>query len=328
MKNKKPSILVVGSFVLDQIAECEVCPREGQTILGGKFHTAPGGKGANQAVQAARLGADVTMVGKIGKDGNGETMRNACLKEGLNLDHILVDPEEPTGCSVIILEKMDGQTKNRIIVLSGSNMTIQKEEIAFLEEEVANYDLVMLQLEIPMEINEQVAAYAYAKGVPVMLNSAPSAPLSDEFLSHLAFISPNEHEAQDMTSIVIEHNGKEANLEQAKQATTMLRDKGVRNVVITLGDAGAVLHSDDGFFHYPCVPGIIAVDPTAAGDSFVGAFCTAYCCGMDWEKILRFANQTAAITVSNMGAMPSLPKLEQVLEKLPKDEFSELNVLL
>ncbi len=310
----KPKILVVGSFVMDQIATTEIFPREGQTVLGGTFTKAPGGKGANQAVQMARLGADVTMVGKLGHDSNGEDMIRTCKEAGINTDYVLYDDTLPSGCSVIILEEAPGkQTVNRIIVLSGSNMSITPDDIAFLKEKVADYDLVVLQLEIPMEINELVAAYAYEKGVPVMLNSAPSAPLSDELLSHLTYISPNEHEAYDMVGVRITHSGKDVNMDEAKAATAALKAKGVKNVLITLGESGAVLDTEkDGFYYSPCVDGIMAVDPTAAGDSFVGALSVGLCCGWGFEETLKFANHTAGLTVSSMGAMPSLPTLDKV----------------
>ena len=310
----KPKILVVGSFVMDQIATTEIFPREGQTVLGGTFTKAPGGKGANQAVQMARLGADVTMVGKLGHDSNGEDMIRTCKEAGINTDYVLYDDTLPSGCSVIILEEAPGkQTVNRIIVLSGSNMSITPDDIAFLKEKIADYDLVVLQLEIPMEINELVAAYAYEKGVPVMLNSAPSAPLSDELLSHLTYISPNEHEAYDMVGVRITHSGKDVNMDEAKAATAALKAKGVKNVLITLGESGAVLDTEkDGFYYSPCVDGIMAVDPTAAGDSFVGALSVGLCCGWGFEETLKFANHTAGLTVSSMGAMPSLPTLDKV----------------
>ena len=310
----KPKILVVGSFVMDHIGTTTVFPKQGETVLGGKFSKNPGGKGSNQAIQMARLGADVTMIGKLGRDANGEDMLKVNKEAGINTDYVLYDETEPTGCCMIILEEAPGkQTANRILVLPGSNMTITPDDIAFLKEKIADYDLVVLQLEIPMEINELVASYAYAKGVPVMLNSAPSAPLSDELLSHLAYISPNEHEAYNMIGIKIEHEGKNVNIEQAKAATAALKAKGVKNVLITLGEAGAVLDTEDGqFFHSPCVEGIMAVDPTAAGDSFVGALCVGLGCDWSYEEALLFANHTAGLTVSAMGAMPSLPTLDKV----------------
>ena len=272
----------------------------------------------------ARLGADVTMVGKLGHDSNGEEMIRTCKEAGICTDYVLYDDKLPSGCSVIILEEAPGkQTVNRIIVLSGSNMSITPEDVAFLKEQIAQYDLVVLQLEIPMEINELVAQYAYDKGVPVMLNSAPSAPLSDQLLSHLTYISPNEHEAYDMVGIKISHSGKEVNMDEAKAATAALKAKGVKNVLITLGEAGAVLDTEkDGFYYSPCVEGIMAVDPTAAGDSFVGALSVGLCCGWGYEETLRFANHTAGLTVSSMGAMPSLPTLEKV-EAFMKEKAGE-----
>lgn len=311
---RAPKILVVGSLVMDQTAYTGIFPREGQTVLGDRFEKAPGGKGANQAAQAALLGADVTMFGKLGRDTNGKEMAVACREKGICTDNIAYDDTVASGCSVIVVEEAQGKSSaNRIIVIPGANMSIRDEDVEFLREKIAEYDLVMLQLEIPMAINERVAGFAKAKGVPVMLNSAPSAPLSDSFLKNLTYISPNEHEAEDMTGIHIAHeDGGFCDIGAARGAAEALRAKGVANVIITLGSAGAVLLNDSGFYHSPCVEGIKAVDPTAAGDSFVGAFCTGLCCGWDMNDILSFANHTAAITVSRSGAMPSLPRLHEV----------------
>ena len=313
MNTAKPKILVVGSFVMDQIATTSVVPGSGETVLGKSFHKIPGGKGANQAVQAARLGADVTMVGKLGHDANGEELLKACQEAGIHTEYVLYDQKAASGCSVIVLhEQSDASCSNRIIVIPGSNMTITPEDVAFLEEKIADFDLVMLQLEIPMEVNETVARYAAAKKVPVMLNSAPSAPLSDELLGNLTFISPNEHEAEDITGVHIEHHGAVFDQDAAFRASAILHGRGVENVLITLGSSGAVFSGRDGILHHgPCISTHV-VDPTAAGDSFIGAFCTGFCCGWSEEELLRFSNHTASLTVSGMGAMSSLPYLEQV----------------
>lgn len=310
---KIPNILVVGSFVMDQIMTTAIFPREGQTVLGNGFRKAPGGKGANQAVQMARLGANVTFFGKVGNDGNGRELLQACSEAGVDVSKVIVDPSCPSACAVIVLhEQSDGSTQNRIIVYPGANMEIRPEEAEFLKEEIAAYDLVVLQLEIPMEINLQVAGYARAKGVPVMLNSAPSAPLPDELLRCLTFISPNETEAEDLTGIHIPHNDKEVDLAQAEKAAAVLQDKGIENVLITLGSAGAVLFAGKTRIYSPCAEGITAVDPTAAGDSFIGAFCCAYSRGWTWEDALCYANHAAALTVSGIGAMPSIPRADAV----------------
>ena len=203
---KKPKILVVGSFVMDQIVTTRVFPRQGQTILAERFNKAPGGKGANQAVQMARLGAQVTMCGKLGHDANGDEMRRTCEEAGIDTSCILYDDSAASGCSVIILEEQpNGGTENRILVVPGANMTITPEDVAFLKDRIAEFDLVVLQLEIPMEINTIVAKYAHDKGVPVMLNPAPSAPLPEELLACLTYLSPNEHEARDLSGVAIGH---------------------------------------------------------------------------------------------------------------------------
>lgn len=302
---------------MDQIASTRVVPKEGETVLGKSFSKAPGGKGANQAVQMARLGADVTMIGKVGRDANGKELLDACEKSGVDIHQMLYDESEASGCAVIMLEMVPGgMPKNRILVIPGANMTITKEEIAFLEEEIGQYDLVLLQNEIPMEVNETVASYAFAKGVPVMLNPAPSAQLSGEFISHLTYISPNEHEVADMTGIKIHREHGRFHLEEAKVAASVLRSQGVENVIITLGESGVLMSTKDEMFYKPGVSDVDVVDPTAAGDSFVGAFCTRICMGDGIGEALRFANCTAALTVSGMGAMPSLPTMEQVEEKM------------
>ncbi len=319
---KKPSILVVGSFVMDQIVTTDEFPRTGQTVLAKTFRKAPGGKGANQAVQMARLGANVTMCGKLGRDANGQEMLAVCRDAGINTDYIRYDDALASGCAVIILEEHPGaSTENRILVVPGSNMAITPTDVAFLEDTIGRYDMVVLQLEIPMEVNVLVAKYAQAKGVPVMLNSAPSAPLPEELLACLTYISPNEHEAYDLTGIKIAHDGSRVDVDAVKAAAAALQAKGVRNVLITLGSAGAALVNGDDFYLSPAVPDIKAVDPTAAGDSFVGAFCAGLCAGLTQKQALDFAGCAAAITVSKMGAMPSLPTMEMVRALMRERSF-------
>ncbi|MEN6471731.1 MAG: ribokinase [Clostridiaceae bacterium] len=313
MTEKKPKILVVGSFVMDQIVTTSVFPQQGETVLANTFQRAPGGKGANQAVQAARLGADVAMLGKLGDDANAKEMLAVCKGDGIDVSRTVYDPAVSSGCSMIILEKCPGgNTKNRILVVPGTNMLLTIEDISFLENAIDQYDLVMLQLEIPMQVNESVAQYAYKKHVPVMLNPAPSDSLSDKLLARLTYISPNEHEAEALTGINIRHNDGQADMERTRAAAEMLRNKGVPNVLITLGDAGAALLNNDGFFYQPCADNVTAVDPTAAGDSFVSAFCVGACYGWNAAETLHFATHTAALTVSAMGAMPSLPRRHEV----------------
>lgn len=307
-KKHRPRVLVVGSFVMDLIVSSNRFPQSGETVIGCSFQTATGGKGANQAVQAARLGADVTMVGKVGADAFGTALINSAKEAGVNVEHVIVSRESSSGVGNVQLEVGNGQTSNRIVVVPGANMTITPEEIAFLKEDIAKYDLVILQLEIPVEINQQVAAYAKAKGVPVMLNSAPYAPIPPELLSSVTYISPNEHEAALMTGISVDSE------ENTVRVLKAIRGMGVSNALITLGSRGvAYLDNKDQLTVSPALKGLDVKDPTAAGDSFVGAFSTAVCLGIEMKHVLSFANHTAAITVCRMGAQPSLPTIDEVL---------------
>lgn len=307
--NRKPRILVVGSFVMDLIVSTERFPQSGETVLGCGYQTAPGGKGANQAVQAARLGAQVTMVGKVGDDAFGRELLNSARQAGIDVSHVIVAKDTYSAIGNVQLEVGNNQTANRIIVVPGANMAITPEDVAFLKEGIATFDLVVLQLEIPMEINLLVASYAHAKGVPVMLNSAPAASLPPDLLQLITYLSPNEHEAALITGLPVETD------EQVVDALHALRKLGVANVLITLGSRGvAYLDSADSLTISPALKNLPVKDPTAAGDSFVGAFSTAICLGLPMEQVLCFANHTAALTVCRMGAQPSLPTIHEVLD--------------
>ncbi len=303
-----PRILVVGSFVMDLICSAPRFPQSGETIIGTDFRTAPGGKGANQAVQAARLGAKVSMIGKIGNDDFGTRIKETMMESGVDVSGVRVSATRPTAIGNIQLEVTEKGTANRILVIPGANMDITEEDLGDLAATIDQYDIVILQLEIPMAINIAVAKMAHAKGVPVMLNSAPSAPLPDELLACLTYLSPNEHEAADLTGIPVTDEAS------AKKAIDFLLNKGVENVLITMGSKGAAFADRTQFITSPCVDYGPVVDPTAAGDSFVGAFCTAICSGDTPEQAMLFANHVGGITVSRMGAMPSLPTRKEVLD--------------
>ena len=322
--NRKPRILVVGSFVMDLIVSTERFPQSGETVLGCGYQTAPGGKGANQAVQAARLGAQVTMVGKVGDDAFGRELLNSARQAGIDVSHVIVAKDTYSAIGNVQLEVGNNQTANRIIVVPGANMAITPEDVAFLKEGIVTFDLVVLQLEIPMEINLLVASYAHAKGVPVMLNSAPAASLPPDLLQLITYLSPNEHEAALITGLPVETD------EQVVDALHALRKLGVANVLITLGSRGvAYLDSADSLTISPALKNLPVKDPTAAGDSFVGAFSTAICLGLPMEQVLCFANHTAALTVCRMGAQPSLPTIHEVLDLMTEhgQRTAELRML-
>lgn len=307
---KKPKILVVGSFMMDLIACTERAPNAGETVMGYRFQTAPGGKGANQAVQCARLGADVTMVGKVGSDAFGQAMLQAVAASGVDVSHVSVSPDEASGVGHITLETGRQGVQNRITVCPGANLSITVEEISWLKTEIGKFDMVLMQFELPMAVIEAVAQWAYDAGVMVMVNPAPAAPMSDALLRCTTYLSPNEHEAAFMTGHAIDVSHGIC-FDDVKIVADRFRARGVKNLLITMGENGSLWVGDSGITHVECVK-VLAVDPTAAGDSFVAAFCTALTAGISEKDALVFASHTAAITVSRMGAMPSLPTLSEV----------------
>ncbi len=318
---KKPKILVVGSFMMDLIASTHRAPNSGETVIGLKFQTAPGGKGANQAVQCARLGAHVTMVGQVGNDAFGKIMTDTAAQAGVDVSHVSVDDNESSGVGHILLEVTEHGAQNRITVCPGANFTLTVDDVAWLKDEIANYDMVMMQFELPMEVIEAVAQWAHDAGVPVMINPAPAAPMSDKLLSCATYLSPNEHEAAILANHTIDvSNG--INFDDVDIVAKAFQARGVENLIITMGENGSVVAGKDGIHHTHCVKMEHVADPTAAGDSFVAAFCTGLCAGLPQGEALAFASHTAAITVSRMGAMPSLPTVTEVQALLRERSYT------
>lgn len=308
---KKPNILVAGSLNMDVIASTRRVPDSGETVIGMKFRTAPGGKGLNQAVQCARLGADVTMAGKVGRDSFGKTLLTVAEEAGVDVSHVLTDEAEATGAAVILLEVTGSSAQNRITVCPGANFAVTVEELAWIRQEIRHYDMLILQFELPMEVVEAAARWAHDAGVPVMVNPAPAAPMSDELLSCAAYLSPNEHEAALLAGHAIRVEGG-VHLDDVEAVAQAFRNRGVENLIITMGGSGSFFAGKDGVHHTPCVQMPQVADPTAAGDSFVAAFCTGLTAGLSQKDALSFASHAAAITVSRMGALPSLPSLSEV----------------
>lgn len=324
---KKPRILVVGSFVMDLIAETPRFPKAGETLLGTSFSTASGGKGANQAVQAARLGSDVTMVGKVGVDSFGTEMIDIVSASGVNVEHVLRTDKASSAVGHIQIEKNEEHVQNRILVISGANMLLEPSEIAFLQNEIQNFDLVIMQLEIPLEVNRAVTRYARDAGVAIMLNPAPFAPLTEEDYRGVTFVSPNETEAEAMVGFPVQDE------QQTDAALEKMHRLGISNPMITLGSRGAVCLWNGQTIFEKALPDLPVKDPTAAGDSFVGAFCTAVAAGCGVQSAMTFAKHTAGITVCCMGAQPSLPWAQAVFASMEanedmNDELKELKEAL
>ena len=318
---RRPRIFVLGSFVMDLIATTERIPRSAQTVYGKSFHMAPGGKGANQALQCARLGADVTMMGCVGDDLFGEKLLETPRAAGVDVSHVVVRPGVTSGVGHVTLEVTEHTAQNRIIVIPGANRTLTVEEAAWVKDEIGTYDMVLLQLEVPLEVNLAVARWAREAGVPVMLNPAPAAELDDELLSLVTYLTPNEQEASVETGLPLAADESGPSRDDLQKIAAALWAKGVENVIITLGGAGSAVVGDGSIRYIPCVHMDHVADPTAAGDSFVGALSVGLTVGLSQDQALAFASHTAAITVSRMGAMPSLPTLAEVIALLKERDY-------
>ncbi|MGN1233753.1 MAG: ribokinase [Candidatus Cryptobacteroides sp.] len=295
-------ILVIGSCNTDMVVRAERLPGPGETILGGTFIMNPGGKGANQAIAAARLGAEVTFISKIGYDLFGLQALEIYRAEKINTDYIFTH-QGPSGVALI---SVDADGENSIIVAPGANYTMTKSEIDKADEKFRTADIVLLQLEIPLEIAEYAAKKASGYGKRVILNPAPAPEkLSDEFLKNIFCILPNASEARRLTGIEITDN------DSALKATESLCARGVGNAVITLGKRGAFVR--EGSTHI-LVPAKKAetVDTTGAGDVFCGAFCVYLAEGHSVTESVQFANAAAATAVTRVGAQSSIPYRQDI----------------
>lgn len=325
---RKPRIFVVGSFVMDVIATTERIPPSGQTVYGKEFHMAPGGKGANQALQCARLGADVTMMGCVGDDLFGEMLLETPRAAGVDISRVVVHKGVTSGVGHVTLEVTEHTAQNRIVVIPGANRTLTVDEVAWVKDEISTYDMVLLQLEVPLEVNLAVARWAKEAGVPVMLNPAPATELDDELLSLVTYLTPNEQEASMETHLPLGTDERGLKKDDLQKIAAALWSKGVENVIITLGGCGSAVVGADSIRYIPCVRMPHVADPTAAGDSFVGALSVGLSAGLTQEQALAFASHTAAITVSRMGAMPSLPTLEEVLALMRERDYQGFDLSL
>lgn len=295
-------IVVVGSSNTDMVIKMDHLPVPGETILGGKFLMNPGGKGANQAVAAAKLGGDVVFIAKVGNDVFGQEAVQGFRKAGIHTEFIATDPGQPSGVATIMV---DGKGENSIAVASGANNSLSAADVDLAKEEIRAADILLMQLETPLQTVEHAAVIGKRENTTVILNPAPARELSDHLLGMLDVITPNETEAEGLTGIKVE------NMESAGMAAEALREKGVGTVIITLGSQGAYVRSD---LFAGLVPSrkVEAVDTTAAGDTFNGALAVGLANGSGIEAAVGFANKAASISVTRLGAQSSAPKLEEV----------------
>lgn len=290
-------ILVVGSLNMDLVVNVPQLPKTGQTVLGGKFATFPGGKGANQAVAAARMGAAVSMIGRVGNDDYGQTLRQGAARDGIDTRFIETDPREMTGIALITV---DADGRNTIVVASGANLAITAQHVRAAGHAFSSAQVLVTQLESPLEVVSEAVALAANSGIHVVLNPAPARPLGAELLSRVEFFIPNEGEAMQI-----------AGTDTLDDAIQVLLDLGIKNLIITRGEQGVLLVTPEGRKDFPAHK-VQAVDTVAAGDAFVGAFSTGIAEGLGVEEAIRLGNAAAAIAVTRHGAQPSLPTREDV----------------
>ena len=297
-------IVVIGSCNTDMVINMERLPLPGETLLGGKFFMNPGGKGANQAVAAARLGGKVTFIAKVGNDPFGIRSIDQYKAEGIGTKHILVDKEQPSGVALILV---DAHGKNSIAVASGANAHLMPEDIDRAQKAVEEGDILLMQLETPIETVEHAAQIAKQASRKVILNPAPAHPLPESLLRCLYMLIANETEAEYISGTQI------TDMDSVARAADIICHKGVENVVITLGSKGAFI-KEKGTYHQVPALKVKAVDATAAGDTFCGAVCVALAEGKGITEAVEFACRAAAVTVTRMGAQSSLPYRKEVEE--------------
>lgn len=300
------SIFVIGSSNTDMVVKSQHLPKPGETVLGGKFIQAHGGKGANQAVAAARLGGQVTFIARVGDDAFGQQSLQAYQREGIDVSRIIVDPSDASGIALILVGE---NGENLIAVASGVNANVKPSDVEILNDLLKPGDVVLMQLEIPIETVARAAKIGEAKDAVVILDPAPApvGGVSESLFPLLQFILPNEHEA----AALIGRAGTSSEMALA------LRNKGVRHAVVTAGSEGVVLAAELGVFELP-VHRVNAVDTTAAGDCFAGALAVALAEGYKTRDAIAFAQNAASISVTRMGAQSSLPTRKEVEKALTK----------
>ncbi|MDF3161350.1 MULTISPECIES: ribokinase [Pseudomonas] len=295
-------VVVVGSLNMDLVTRASRLPRGGETLVGQSFATVPGGKGANQAVAAARLGADVAMIGCVGSDAYGAQLRDALLVEGIDCQAV----NEVEGSSGVALIVVDDSSQNAIVIVAGSNGQLTPASLLAFDAVLQAAEVIVCQLEVPMDTVGYALKRARALGKTVILNPAPaSGPLPADWYAAIDYLIPNESEASALSGVPVD------SLDAAKVAATHLLNAGAGKVIVTLGSQGALFADGQGFEHLPA-PKVQAVDTTAAGDTFVGGFAAALANGQGEAEAIRFGQVAAALSVTRAGAQPSIPTLHDV----------------
>ena len=313
MGQNKPKIVVVGSSNMDLVVKSPRIPAKGETILGGDFIMTPGGKGANQAVAAAKLGAEVYFVAKLGDDIFGRQSLSNLQEVGIHTEYVEQTREAPSGVALITV---DDTGDNVIVVAPGANLKLSPEDIKKARSVIASSGAVATQLEVPLETVEFAARLANDTGVPFILDPAPAQKLSDELLRKVDVLTPNETEAEILTGIKVTDENS------AQIAVKELLNRGVKAVILTMGSKGYVLATKDGAQFISSVK-VDAVDATAAGDAFTGSLAVGMARGKTLKDAALFANYVAALSVTKMGAQSSMPDAGQVENFIKQNQLKE-----
>ena len=295
--NDPPSIVVVGSANTDLVIKTSHLPAAGETIIGGNFFMGGGGKGANQAVAAARLGGRVSFICKTGNDLFGLNAKDQFQREGIHTGFVTHHAEIPSGIAVIIV---DENGENSIVVAPGANALLSPVDVENASTLIKQADILLTQLEIPLDTICYLAEMADQKSSRFILNPAPAQELPDHLFRKITVITPNRKEAEMITGIKVNH------LDAAREAALIIKKKGVETVVITLGDEGALLFHEDVFYTIPALP-VKAADTTAAGDVFNGALAVGLAENKTMFEAVTFACKAAALSVTKLGAQTSAP---------------------
>jgi len=290
-------VLVVGSINMDLVVRVPHSPKPGETVLGGDFETFPGGKGANQAVAAARMGGEVTMVGRVGSDNFGDTLIQGLIENNIKTSYVIKDSETPTGIAMIAVA---ANGENLIVVASGANYKVSEADVANARDIMRDMDLLLIQLECPLETVAAAIDLAKAYDIPVVLNPAPAQPLSQALLVNVDVLTPNETELKML-----------AGVENVNEAIQKVLSWGTKNLVVTLGANGARVVTKDMDRHIPAHE-ITAVDTTAAGDAFNGALAVAFAEGKSLLEAVDYGMAAGALAATRRGAQPSLPTRDAV----------------
>ncbi|MFR6708082.1 MAG: ribokinase [Bacteroides stercoris] len=295
-------IIVIGSSNVDMVVRTSHLPAPGETILGGEFFMNQGGKGANQAVAIKRLGGNLIFMAKLGNDVLGRQSVGYFKKEGIDTRYIALDEDSASGVALI---SVDDHAENSIVVASGANMLLNEQDVDKMLEEMCEGDILLMQLEIPLQTVEYAVRKAFGKGVKVVLNPAPARSLPKELFRHLYMVTPNRIEAEMLTGIKI---ANDADVEKVAEEICAM---GVKNVIITLGSKGCLIREEGVSYRIDAFK-VEPVDTTAAGDTFNGALCVGLSEGMDLKQAAVMASKASSIAVTRMGAQSSIPYREEL----------------